>query len=213
MSKVKAFATGEWLKKDNFKKLKESSLSSLLDFIALDYTSETFLEANSILETLKKISPKGLFVRSGKGSVDLAIYSINIEHIYHLDKGIKEYVPGEDTKFMELLVSDIRKIAKTHKLDTVVYTGSLYHYFRDSRFEKITVFKDKEDIRPYYNFKGEIAIRNFHHGDNKLEKVDFTKGLDAIDFGSGKITYKNKTLKINTENFDLLLDEVKRLLE
>lgn len=212
MSKIKAFVTGSWLKKDNFNRLTLSPLSNYLNFEKLDYISETFLEGLSILETLQKVSKRGIFVRSGKGSVDAAIYKTTIEHIYHIDKGIPDYLEKINRKNVDNIVDDIVNLAIVNNIDTIVFTGSFYHYFRDSKYKNMVVLKDKDDIRPYYNFKGSLAIRNFHTGDKILEKSSFTNLENAMDFGSGKVSYKDKTVKIDVNDIDLTIKNVLSIL-
>lgn len=219
MEKPTAFLTGKWLK--NFE-IKNSELKNYLNFIPLTPEIECQGEANSILDILMLFKENVIFVRSGKGSIDIALINVdgNFKHLMTLPS-LKRY----DGKFEEDVFNSltyIREAQLEYNARIAIVTGSFYHHFKNHQEEyQVVVVPDKGDFSNYF-FKPKpvvFSVRSFHMGDNVMRKSTFIRKVDGkysgLDFGSGKVSYgeADDFCEVNFDNIDETVYNVINWLE
>ena len=186
---VKFFVTGKWREEPYWSSLTQTELG---DFLPMDPVSESTLEGESILSSLLKIDEKGIFVRSGKGSRDICIFSKEgIQHLKHYDTGVPAFNEGIYDEIVLNQLREVTKITSDLGLKTIVVTGSFYYHVRGLDYLGFTALEDKGNITRFFGNPRAIAIRNFHEGNPEvMMKSTFCRKIDGkfngLDMGTGK---------------------------
>jgi hypothetical protein len=186
---VKFFVTGKWQEEPNWSSLTKTGLG---DFLPMDPKLESTLEGESILSSLLKIDEKGIFVRSGKGSIDICLFNKEgIQHLKHYDNGVP---PFRESIYDEIVLNQLKEVTKFASdlsLKTIVVTGSFFYHIRGLNYLEFTALEDKGDISQFFGKPSTIAVRNFHEGNPEIMfKSTFCRQIDGkfngLDLGTGK---------------------------
>jgi len=179
-----AYATGKWTK-EKLSKL-QLRMIGILNLIKLEPKKEAEEECLSISDVLDNFEGKKIFVRSGKGSIDVVIYVDGVAtHTRHCD------LPEDETydDFGHIFIDNI---IKENKSDTIIFTGAFYHHLKKNPKDGVFLLGDKQDIDKHFSCKI-ISIRNFIF-EGRMRKTTFIRQdkdgkYTGIDLGSGKSSF------------------------